>query len=301
MIPTAEQQVRQLVTTIKGHQVVLDSTSKRLRTPQILDAFDKWNYDSWCFAAAGDSLVRLRLFTEQNFNYIETMSTITVARYIFELSIWLLLFKLDRRYGLVYYAQLLDTQHKYWKDYRAQIDREIAFLEDFERKERDTQQDALNQIRAISDPKIQKQRLIAANKTVTDIIDKDACRRFSIYLEQAKHNGFVFQAHLLKEKLIPEIDQSIEDITSEISAFNASVPQGIKDLIPRKWQWKQMAQKVSLVDEYDYIYAFSSKLLHATPASITTDQKNLELSELVVFLKYIEVKIQDVLELANEY
>jgi hypothetical protein len=62
-----------------------------------------------------------------------------------------------------------------------------------------------------------------------------------------------------------------------------------------------MAQKVHLTDEYDYIYSFSSRVLHATPASITTDRKNLELPEIQIFLKYIDVKIADVLALAWEY
>lgn len=62
-----------------------------------------------------------------------------------------------------------------------------------------------------------------------------------------------------------------------------------------------MALKVGLADEYDFIYTFSSKLLHATPASITTNQKNLELSELAVFLKYIYVKIGDTLEFVGTY
>jgi hypothetical protein len=301
MMHSAAQQVKQLVKKIKGHREVLDSAAKRLRTPQILDTFDRWNHDSWCFATAGDALVRLRIFTEQNFNFIETMSTIAVARYIFELSVWLHLFKLDRRYGLVYYSQLLDTQLKYWEDNRAQLYREIAMLEDFERKERDAQSETLDQIKAISDPEMQKNILLTANKTVPNIIDKQAGHRFSIYVEQAKVNGSGFQAHLLREKLIPQIDQSIIDITSEKTAFNTRIPQGINDLIPDKWQWKRMAQKVGLTDEYNYIYAFSSKLLHATPASITTDQKNLELREIVVFLKYIDVKILDMLELANEY
>lgn len=60
-----------------------------------------------------------------------------------------------------------------------------------------------------------------------------------------------------------------------------------------------MAEKVSLTEEYDFIYTFSSKLLHATPASITTNQKNLELEEMLVFLKYINVKIRDLLELGQ--
>jgi hypothetical protein len=62
-----------------------------------------------------------------------------------------------------------------------------------------------------------------------------------------------------------------------------------------------MAERVDLTDEYDYLYTFASKLLHATPASITTDHKNLEPSELVVFLKYISVKLVDLVENAQMY
>jgi hypothetical protein len=93
----------------------------------------------------------------------------------------------------------------------------------------------------------------------------------------------------------------LEAIISEKTAFDQKVPPTIKSLMPSKWQWKQMAQEVGLADEYDYVYSYCSKLLHATPASITTDQKNLKLAEIVVFLKYIDVKILDMLELANEY
>lgn len=62
-----------------------------------------------------------------------------------------------------------------------------------------------------------------------------------------------------------------------------------------------MAQQVGMVDEYDYIHSFASKLLHATTASITTDHKNLEHSEMEVFLRYIDVKITDLMTLAQEF
>jgi hypothetical protein len=301
MTLSTEQQVQQLVTAIKGHRAILDDTAKSLRTPEIIKAFDKDNPHSWCLSVVGDALVRLRLFTEQNFNFIETMGIVAVARYIFELSVWLHLFKMDRRYGLVYYAQLLETQLKYWKDYRAQIDREISLLHHFEGKERDAQREAIDQLKATADPDKQKEKARSLGRTVPDTIDKEAGRHFSIYVEQAKVSGYGFQAYLLKQKLIPQIDQSIAAIASEKTLFGDRVPKDVRDLIPGKWQWKQMAQKVSLTDEYNYIYAFSSKLLHATPASITTDQKNLELNEIAVFLKYIDVKILDMIDLANEY
>ena len=60
-----------------------------------------------------------------------------------------------------------------------------------------------------------------------------------------------------------------------------------------------MASEAGLAHEHDYIYAFASKLLHATPSSLTTDQKNLELSEIYIFLRYIHVKILEIMELAR--
>jgi len=301
MTRSLEQETNQLVTSIKERRGVIDAVAQRLRTSEIFDAFDKWNTDSWCISVACDALVRLRLFTEQNFHFIETMGTIAVARYMFELSVWLYLFELDTRYGLVYFSQLLDTQFRYWKDCRAQLDREVALLNYIDKMEKNAQSEALERITKLTDSEKQKEALLTIPKAISDIVDKKAALRFSIYADQAKVNGYGYQAHLVKEKEIPQIDQSIDNIAAEKTIFYANVSQDVRDLIPRHWQWRQMAQKVELTDEYDYIYTFSSKLLHATPASITTDQKNLELYELLVFLKYINVKMIDLIELAQKY
>lgn len=143
--------------------------------------------------------------------------------------------------------------------------------------------------------------LLSSLKTVSEAIDTEASRRFSIYAKDVQVNGYGFQAFLVESKAIPQVEQALSDIADERRKFDATVSQEVKDLIPTRWQWRQMAERVSLVDEYDYIYSFTSKLLHATPASITTDQKNLELAEMRVFLKYIEVKMADIELLAKEY
>jgi len=87
----------------------------------------------------------------------------------------------------------------------------------------------------------------------------------------------------------------------EKQKFDESITPAVRKLLPKRWQWRQMAQEVDLVEEYDYVYSFASKLLHATPASITTDSKNLEIPELEMFLKYIVVKIDDLMDLAAMY
>jgi hypothetical protein len=296
-----KQNVEQLVHSICARRSSLDALAQRLRTPEILAAFNKSNYNSWCLSVAGDSLVRLCIFTEQNFNFIETMGIIAVARYIFELSVWLHLFKLDPRYGLVYFNQLLDTQQRFFQAERAQLAREVALLKEFADRERESREQALEKINDPSSSDDQKQALLSTLNSLSDEIDAEASRRFSIYAKDSQTNGYEFQAYLVETKAVPKVEQALVDIELERKWFEATIPQDIKDLIPGRWQWRQMAEMVGLTDEYDYIYSFTSKLLHATPASITTDQKDLELAELQVFLKYIDVKMADVKILAQEY
>ncbi|QFY90458.1 hypothetical protein D5125_13740 [Magnetovirga frankeli] len=64
----------------------------------------------WRAVAYIDSLIKLRLFIEQNFKFIETMGVLSVTRYVFELSVWMKLLINDDRYGIVYQYQLLDKQ-----------------------------------------------------------------------------------------------------------------------------------------------------------------------------------------------
>lgn len=60
-----------------------------------------------------------------------------------------------------------------------------------------------------------------------------------------------------------------------------------------------MAETARIKDEHDYIYSYASRLVHATPVSITTDQKNLELDEVCIFLRYIKVKLLEIIDLAR--
>jgi hypothetical protein len=107
-----------LVAAIRGLQPHLEQLSEPFRQ----DAggtepdFDKWSAQDWRRNTFGNALVRLRQLTENNFQVIETMSLFSVARYVFELSIWLHRFRKDARYCLIYYRELLETQRRYFQD-----------------------------------------------------------------------------------------------------------------------------------------------------------------------------------------
>jgi hypothetical protein len=299
MTPDVATRLNVLVESIKAHHFDVDAEACRLRTPEVLASFDKRRPVSWCLAAMGDSLVRIRLLLEQNFNFVETIGVVAVSRYLFELSVWLLLFEQDERYGLVYYGQLLETQQKYFADTLAQIRREVELLRHFERKEQDFQEVLVSRA---GPPEDRGDGLRLAAR----MIDAEAARKFSLYVDQAKRNGYGFQAHLVEKKAVTQAEAALRELSAEQAFFEVNVLPGIEGLVlangkKKRWEWKKMAERVNLLPEYDYIYAFASKLLHATPASITTDQKNLEPEEMLIFLKYIDVKTTDILDLARRY
>lgn len=51
-----DKRLQPLANSIRSRSTVLDALAQQLRTPAILEAFDKWNHHSWCTAVAGDSL-----------------------------------------------------------------------------------------------------------------------------------------------------------------------------------------------------------------------------------------------------
>ncbi|MES2670560.1 MAG: hypothetical protein V4673_09115 [Pseudomonadota bacterium] len=293
-------QLTSLIERIRAHRVSVDAEARRLRPSELAAAFDNQSAHLWCLSVVGDSLVRIRLLIEQNFNFVETLGVVAVSRYLFELSVWLKLFEIDERYGFVYYDQLIETQKNYYHSTLRQFHREVALLREFDRRENERQDALLATEQSPED----RARII---HSVADSIDAEAARKFSIYSEHAKHNGYDFQAYLVESNAIPSAELALIEIENERSNFDANILPKVSDLMldnngrKKRWKWNEMAKKVELQDEYDYIYAFSSKLLHATPASITTNQKNLEPEEIKIFLKYIEVKVADVLDASRKY
>ncbi|HKF51191.1 MAG TPA: hypothetical protein VKB26_02675 [Candidatus Acidoferrales bacterium] len=261
----------------------------------------------WRLAAFVDSLVRLRLFIDHNFNYIETMSVLSVARYLFELTVWLKLLERDSRYGLIYYRELLKKQLEFYLEFRKNAEREISFLrqtgESEQKQVEELMEARLSEMNGIPDEKARDAALhglMSHEKEITRRIDEEAARKFSLYAEQAKTNGYAFQAHLVEIKVLPEYSKAVAGLEKKLKDFENDTPSDIKALVPNRWRWDKEAERVGMRDEYDFIYGYASRLLHATPASLTTNQKNLEPDEMRVFLKYIRVRSTDVIEMAEK-
>ncbi|TFY93479.1 hypothetical protein DYL61_13680 [Pseudomonas nabeulensis] len=296
-----ENKLKHLVHSIKAMAPTIDAAAKRIRTTQFKESFNKNDYNSWCQSVTGEILVKLRLFTEQNLSFIETMSVLTVTRYTFEASVWLKLFETDPRYGLVYASQLIDTQLNHWEDQRKQLVREIHLLNDLDKQQSDWLSEELLRLETMEDVEKARSESATVYHRATQMIDNVAARKFSIYADQAVHLGYSTVASMLEAEAMPQVKASIKAIKKEKASFVSALPDDIKALASTPWSWSKMAKFVGMGDEYGYIYTFTSTLMHATPASLTTDQKNLELHEMLIFFKFINIKFLDAIEASEKY
>lgn len=289
-----EKQAQVLASQIRELAPTLD----QLSTPFRFDPdtgqgfiFDLNSSNDWRRNTYGNVLVRLRQLAEKNFLFIETLGLLAVTRYIFEVHVWLRLFQVDDQYCLVYRRELSNTMLRYYQDTLNQLNRETKFLKSIHEREKSQQHNTLSKIRAKSGTEDDVSRAV---RNAMRSVDDEASLHFSIYAEDAKTNGYGFQAYIVESQAVPATESAIREIEEQIK----DIPEHIQKF--NKGTWRMMAERAKMVDEYDYIYSYVSKLLHATPASITTDQKNLEFREVCMFLRYIRLKLLEIIDLARK-
>ncbi len=229
-------------------------------------------------------LGRINLFIKQNFDVIETMSLLGVTRYIFEVVVWLKLLLKDEKYYYVFYYFVTKEHLKLREELLIRYSHEIKMLEEFSKAEEKLSRDARNG----------QEFLRLRNQ-----IDAQAKRKFFIFAHQAiTDTGFAFQAHLLRTKAIPSIIADIEKLKL-IQSKLAQKMTIAKVEIPSRWNWKDKANLVDLSADYDFIYSYTSRFMHAIPYSMFVAQKNMDPQEIIVFLEYINVSILDILDMMH--
>ncbi|HEY4697749.1 MAG TPA: hypothetical protein VIH29_07065 [Gallionella sp.] len=258
---------------------------------------DMYTYppEYWILVIRCDALVKLRIMLESNFNYIETLSLLATTRYIFELSIWLKAIRMNRQYAIFYVYKLIDGAEEHNGDFLKQVKSEIELLRYFAAREDHLQNDITKTLTA---QKASPAEIVSARKRISNQIDEEANRKFCVYYEEAKVRGYGLQANLVEEQILPHAIREHLDSKSSKEKYEKQWDQVLK-ATTKRWNWKDMAEKVGLKDEYEYIYSYTSRLLHAKPSSLTTNQKSLESPEVYIFLRYSLGKISEIIEECN--
>lgn len=250
----------------------------------------------WILNAHLGTLDKLEPLFESEREY-KTYELLAIARNLFENLVWLRLMSGNLQYGLVFYANLLkeQTQHnertiKKWSD-------EADLFEEMDKEDHQALASTIGSLPADATPE-QVQAAQAAHREAIEELDARVRQEFSIYGEQATHNGYSYQAHLIRTKALPVVRARQEEIAQHQADFDAEAaslltPVFIK-MLKDKWNWFERAKEAGMEKNYRFIYSYTSKLLHSTAMNLITERELAPQEESLV-LDFIVVSAKDLL------
>lgn len=302
---TPESTPGRLVAQIRGLHPIYESVITNLRRDQdrlnkcVNEAEIANRPDYWQIGVACNSAIRIRQIIEFNFNFIETLSLLASARYVFELTVWLKLISSRGEYAVAYYGLLLKKQKEHAEGYVRQLKREIELLEQLEEEDARSAADAIGALDRAGES-MSDEEVLKLGRNIGIEADRRAARQFSLFADQAKHFGFGYTADLIRSQAIDKAEGEHSRATNAYREFLGGCHKDVRRLVEQHWNWSDAAKAVSMSSEYAFIYSYASRLLHATPASVLTDKKQLEENEIVIFLRFVHASMLDVLDLLSD-
>lgn len=243
----------------------------------------------WHARALTDAIIRIQVFLDRNFSYIESLGLLALCRYTLELVVWLRHMEMNEHFALLYARMLMRQQTEYYDKLAKHLQREIRLYEDFGQKEAAAHQQVLGERGAVataSDGRDLAERMNAASAQ----IDEALAKNFAMFSHEVAWHGYGFLAHRLRTGPLVDAEKNAEMCRASFERFSAKWVSQIGSLGVKEWKWNARADAVRMTSEYEFIYSYTSRLLHATPPSLTTNQKSLEMGEVVIFLRYIDIQ-----------
>lgn len=302
---TAESRVAAVAAEIQGLSPTFAELALRLRTamakPQIADLEGRERAETLLPCEIGvEALARCQILVTNNVVVLETLGVISLTRYVFELLVWLRTIQKTPLKSLHFLMLSLEDSEKHTSQHITHLEAEARFLDEI--AERDDPIPGMIALQEEHGENLTAEIVRNAEKRRKDAIDFEARRHFIAYADDAKVNGYSFQAHLIRKRAVPAAQKALEDTQRVkldfIDRFGQSlINESRKEL---KWKWIDSAKDVGMGAEYEYIYRYTSRLLHATPTSFYTNSKNLEITEIRTFLEYVYIRILDVIDIVTD-
>ena len=232
----------------------------------------------------------------------ETFQLLASARNLFENLVWIRLFKSNLEFGHVFYEMLVRQQVDSIEGNIAQVQAEISLFRTCADLDRDISDRLISESKSASS----EEECAAATHSQherREELDRHVRRSFTLYGAAAKYNGYSYQAHLLQTKALPKLEETLAECRRSLSDFEkekASLLSGKLANAASKWNWHDRARDVGMLAQYDFLYRYTSRLLHSTPMNLITE-KGLSESEHLLMLDYLFVTISDLYDEIEEF
>jgi hypothetical protein len=248
-----------------------------------------------------EALSRCQILVTNNVVVLETLGVISLTRYVFELLVWLRTIQKTPLKSLHFLMLSLKDGEDHTSQHIDHLEAEAQFLDRMEK--RDDPKPLMRSLQKKHGENLTAEIVREAERARMDAIDFEARRHFIAYAADAKINGYSYQAHLIRTKALVAAQADLrakQQLRSDlVNRFGSPL---IEEACGKaKWKWFDSAKAVGMESEYNYIYRYTSRLLHATPTSFYTTSKNLELSEMRLLLEYVYVRTLDIIDVVTEF
>ncbi len=247
---------------------------------------------AWILRAQKGTLEKFQVLLPKA-SHETSLGLVALSRNLFENLVWLKLFNADPCYGIAFYQDLLNQQEQSHNQAINQARKEIAWFRELD-KDDDLDLVAVDELIERLDSLTEEEQSLLNSKmhSTSAALDERADRQFSVYGEQAKSNGYGFQAHLIEKQVLPHHEQRLGTIRRHRTELEAALPSLLTsaqiDMISQRWNWKKKACEVGMLDQYEFVYSFTSKLLHSGGINLITE-KELSAGERDILLNYVRV------------
>ncbi len=256
-------------------------------------------------AIALEAAKKTIIFLENNLVFLETVGVLGLTRYVFELHIWLKVIESNRLRSVEFFQQVHEDQEKHISRYIQRLNAEANSFDELSKE--DGLPESLLAMAQSNAEKLTAEFVHAEIAKKAAAVDLRARRSFALYRRAATTNGYTFQAHLIRSRAVKAAQDQLDQVRASKMEFETQVTKSILaaetigvDGKRKRWNWRAEADRVGMVGTYDFIYAYTSRLLHATPTSFYTIKKNLEMEEMETFLEFTYVTLLDLNDVAGK-
>lgn len=218
---------------------------------------------------------------------------VALSRNLFENLIWLHLFNINIAYGLLFYQQLLEAHIASQRQAIEKAKEEIILFrqaEELDNPDLTAFDDVFRKEQPTEEELAEVRQALHRKREAVDQMVRD---QFSLYAEQARYNGYGYQAELIESQAIPLHDEQISNFEEQLAALKVQIallPEAMAKDFDQYWNWSKRAKSVGMENHYKFLYSFTSRLLHSTPLNLITP-KALNGHEVDMLLDYLRIGI----------
>ncbi|MGO8034958.1 hypothetical protein [Rhizobium leguminosarum] len=255
---------------------------------------------TWILRAHSGTLDKLDLLVRAESQ--DTFQLLASARNLFENLIWIRLFKSNFEFGLVFYEMLIRQQIDSIERNISQVESEIELFEAYDERDQAITDQIIAEVKSATN---EEERVAATHSQHArrEELDREVRRSFTLYGAAAKYNGYSYQIHLLQTEALPKLSETLAECRRSLTDFEAIKGSSLSSKLQNaanNWNWRDRARDVGMLPQYDFLYRYTSRLLHSTPMNLITE-KTLSASEELLMLNYVFVTISDLYDEIEEF